>query len=57
MVADADANYHETMKNEGVTFVDEIDADLWRAAAKSVYDNFEKQDVLAQVQEIIAANK
>lgn len=57
MVVDADANYHETMKNEGITFVDEIDADLWRATAKSVYDNFEKQDVLAQVQEIIAANK
>ena len=54
LIKEADDAYYDLMKEEGVTFVDEIDADAWRAAAQSVYDNFEQQDVLKQVQDIIA---
>lgn len=57
LIKDADDAYYDMMKEEGVVFVDEIDTDEWRSAAQSVYDSFEQQDVLKQVQDIIAASK
>ena len=57
LIKEADEAYYDLMKEEGVIFVDQIDADEWRSAAQSVYDSFEQQDVLKQVQDIIAASK
>lgn len=56
LIQDADDAYYDLMKDEGVIFIDSIDASEWSAAAQSVYDGFEQQDVLSQVKQIIAAS-
>lgn len=53
LIKEADENYYGLMTDEGVSFVDEIDTDAWRDAAQSVYESFENQEQLAEVQAIL----